>query len=119
MEIRIKRVYLDPSPDDGIRILVDRLWPRGLSKEKAHVSQWAKDIAPSKELRKWFNHQDERFDEFKRRYCEELDGSSTTADFVNRIKDDLKKQNVTLLYSAKNEQCNQAVVLKEYIEEKL
>lgn len=119
MELKIKRVYSRSSDEDGIRILVDRIWPRGLSKEKANISSWEKNIAPSKELRKWFNHQDERFDEFKKRYREELDSNGATADFVNLIKENLKTHNVTLVYGAKNEKCNQAIVLKEYIEEKL
>lgn len=114
--LKIKRIYEEPSKDDGIRILVDRLWARGESKEKAHLDYWMKDIAPTTDLRKWFNHEPDKFKEFSKKYKEEL--ASKNED-VEKIISILKKHNVTLLYSAKNPDINQAVVLKKYIENKL
>ncbi len=114
--IRVKRVYTESSEDDGYRILVDRLWPRGISKEKIKIDKWAKEISPSNELRKTFNHNPETMDEFKERYFFELDNNEHSAEFVNLIKDKLIEGNVTLLYAAKNEQFNHAIVLKEWIE---
>ncbi len=114
--IRVKIVYTESSEDDGYRILVDRLWPRGISKEKIKIDKWAKEISPSNELRKTFNHNPETMDEFKERYFFELDNNEHSAEFVNLIKDKLIEGNVTLLYAAKNEQFNHAIVLKEWIE---
>lgn len=114
--IRVKRVYTEPSEDDGYRILVDRLWPRGISKEKIQIDKWAKEISPSNELRKTFNHNPETMDEFKVRYYFELDTNEHTIEFVNLIKDKLKEGNITLLYAAKNVQYNHAIILKEWIE---
>ena len=114
MEIKIKRVYEEASDTDGFRILVDRIWPRGVSKEKAHLDQWIKDIAPSTPLRKWFDHVDERFGEFSKKYKQELKNSP---DLVQEILQKAKKKTVTLVYSAKNEKYNQAVVLKSFLEE--
>lgn len=110
--LKIKRVYDEPSPDDGIRVLVDRLWPRGITKERAHLDYWFKDIAPSSDLRKWFNHEPEKFKEFAQRYKEELHFDN---DDVEKIKGFLKSQNVTLIYAAKSPTINHALVLKEYI----
>ena len=110
MSIRIKRVYEQPSHEDGKRILVDRLWPRGLSKEKASVALWLKDIAPSTELRKWFAHDPSKWDEFKQRYISELKDNSEA---VQVLKDELKKGQVTLVYGAKDEEHNDALVLQE------
>ncbi len=110
MSIRIKRVYEQPSHEDGKRILVDRLWPRGLSKEKASVDLWLKDIAPSTELRKWFAHDPSKWDEFKQRYISELKDNSEA---VQVLKDELKKGQVTLVYGAKDEEHNDALVLQE------
>ncbi len=113
MGIKIKRVYEDPVANDGYRILVDRIWPRGLSKQDAKVSQWLKSIAPSTELRQWFGHTPERWQEFRRRYLQELTHKN---DELAIIGDTLKKtRNVTLVYSAKDTQHNQAVVLLEYL----
>lgn len=109
----LKRIYEAPSKDDGYRILIDRLWPRGISKEEAKLDEWDKEMGPSNELRKWFNHQDELFDEFSKKYKEEL--KSRKAD-LERIKGIVKTRKVTLLYGAKNEKCNQAVVVKEVLE---
>lgn len=111
--LKIKRIYDDPQKDDGIRIFVDRLWARGVSKEKAHFDYWFKDIAPSTDLRKWFNHEPEKFKEFSQSYKEELKDKSET---INTILNFLKKNNVTLIYAAKNPTINHAIVLKNYID---
>ena len=107
---RIKRVYELPDKHDGRRILVDRLWPRGLTKEKASIDLWLKDIAPSTELRKWFGHNPDRWEEFKERYLAELKGNS---DQIQLLKQELDKGIVTLVYGAKDEDHNQVVVLQE------
>jgi len=108
----IKRIYEKPDKDDGYRVLVDRLWPRGISKENAKIDEWIKDIAPSTELRQWFGHEPERYDEFRKRYKEEL---KSHTDELKRLKSISKKQKLTLLYSAKDTQFNQAVVLMEVL----
>lgn len=110
--IKIKRIYSDPAKDDGFRMLVDRLWPRGVSKEKAKIDLWLKDIAPSDSLRKWFNHDPAKWDEFKRKYFRELDENK---DRINQV---FKKHKgiITLLYAAKDDEHNNAEALKEYIE---
>jgi len=110
MRIAIKRAYEQPSADDGFRILVDRLWPRGLSKKDAHIDLWLKDIAPSAELRKWFAHDPAKWAEFQRRYCAELKQKSQLLD---TIKAQARKTRVTLIYGAKDEEHNDAVVLLE------
>jgi uncharacterized protein YeaO (DUF488 family) len=110
MNISIKRVY--DKPDSNYRILVDRLWPRGISKDKAKIDLWLKDIAPSDELRRWFNHREDRWEEFKERYFKELDNKR---DLVNIIIDKARDNDITLLYSAKSKY-NNAIALKEYIE---
>jgi uncharacterized protein YeaO (DUF488 family) len=110
MKIKIKRVYEKPDKDDGIRILVDRLWPRGLTKEKANIDLWLKDIAPSAELRKWFGHDPAKWDEFRRRYREELKNDKKS---TSLLKEQLKKGAVTLVYAAKDEEHNEALFLKE------
>lgn len=115
-ELKIKRIYDTPSKDDGIRILVDRLWPRGISKEKAHLDYWLKDIAPGTELREWFDHKPERFKEFSKNYREELKGKN---DLINEIENFLKKHNVTLLYAAKDPEINHAIVLEDTIQRRL
>jgi len=107
---RIKRVYELPDKHDGRRILVDRLWPRGLTKEKACIDLWLKDIAPSTELRKWFDHDPCRWDEFKERYLDELKGNSEQ---IQLLKQELDTGIVTLVYGAKDEEHNQAVVIQE------
>jgi len=111
--IKIKRIYDAPTPDDGIRILVDRLWPRGVSKEKAKVDLWLREIAPSNELRKWYGHDPKKWAEFRKRYFSNLD---TKRELVNQIVQKTKEGDVTLLYSSKEEKINNAVALKEYIE---
>ena len=110
--IKIKRIYDNPSDDDGYRILVDRIWPRGISKKDANLDEWDKEIAPSTELRKWFDHKEERFDEFGRLYREEL---MTKTEELNRLKTHAKREVITLLYGAKNPVINHAVVLKEFL----
>jgi uncharacterized protein YeaO (DUF488 family) len=114
-EIRIKRVYDEPSQDDGKRILVDRLWPRGLTKEKAKVDLWMKEVAPSNELRKWFAHDPEKWPEFKRRYVEEL---KTQSEPLAQLRQETSHGAVTLLYGAKDEEHNEAVVLLELLQRK-
>lgn len=113
MRILLKRVYEPADEGDGFRVLVDRLWPRGESKERAAVDLWLKDAAPSTELRKWFNHEVEKWDEFRRRYVEELKANpGAVEEFRKAVKG---KRTVTLLYGAKDEAHNQAVVLKEFL----
>jgi uncharacterized protein YeaO (DUF488 family) len=112
MELKIKRVYEQPAKGDGKRILVDRLWPRGLTKEKAAVDLWLKDIAPSTELRKWFGHDPDKWEEFKKRYHQELKNNTEQ---VSILFEELKKRTVTLVYGAKDEQHNEALVLKEWL----
>lgn len=111
--IHTKRIYETPSANDGYRILIDRLWPRGLSKEEAKLDEWDKTIAPSTELRKWFNHQPELFEAFKLKYEEELKSCRTD---LERLLDIAQKQNLCLLYGAKNPEINQAVVLQSVLE---
>lgn len=110
--MKVKRVYLPPEKTDGIRILVDRLWPRGLTKEKAAVDVWLKDIAPSTELRKWFAHDPAKWKEFKKRYHSELKNNKEQ---VAVLKEQLKRGPVTLLYGARDEEHNEAIVLKEWM----
>lgn len=113
MKLYIKRIYETPSDDDGARILIDRLWPRGISKDKARLTLWLKEIAPSDELRHWFNHEAAKWDEFRRRYREELDANPRAVkDFFEAAKEADK---ITLLYGARDEEHNQAVVLREYL----
>lgn len=111
--MQIKRVYEKPSASDGYRILVDRLWPRGISKVNAALDEWNKDIAPTTELRQWFNHEPEKFPEFKKKYLSEL---KSHKEELKRLKAISEKQNLTLVYSAKDEKYNQAVVLMQALE---
>jgi uncharacterized protein YeaO (DUF488 family) len=113
--IRIKRTYEDRAHDDGRRILVERLWPRGMKKEALHADAWLKDVAPSTELRKWFAHQVERWPEFRRRYRKELNANPEAWSPILAAS---KKRTVTLLYSAHDTEHNGAVVLCEYLSEK-
>ena len=114
MEIRIKRVYAPPSPDDGLRVLVDRLWPRGVKKEIAAIDVWAKELAPSTELRKWFNHDEERFAEFAKRYRRELESSD-----VNLARSGISGSVLTLIYAARDPACNHAIVLMNCLMEQV
>lgn len=109
--LSVKHVYDAASRDDGFRILTDRLWPRGLSKERAKADLWAKDVAPSTELRKWFGHDPEKWEEFKKRYRAEIHGNKEAMDELRRVVS--QHHNVTLLYGAKDSEHNQAVVLAE------
>lgn len=109
-EVRIKRAYEPPSPHDGARVLVDRLWPRGLKKADAGISQWMKEIAPSNELRKWFGHDPTRWEEFRRRYKAEL---AKKRELVGQLRELAREGPLTLVYSAHDEAHNQAVVLRE------
>src|SRR5580698_10005180 len=109
--IQIKRIYEKPTLTDGMRILVDRLWPRGVSKEAAALDLWCKEIAPSPELRTWFDHREDRFAEFKKRYLLELRSNP----IVPELLADIGKRKATLLYAAHDEAVNHAVVLAEYL----
>ncbi len=111
--IKIKRIYEAPTPQDGIRVLVDRLWPRGVAKKEASIDYWFKEAAPSNELRKWFNHKEENFKEFVRLYKDELKSQKDT---LEKIKELAYKKPVTLVYAAKNTEMNQAVVLQQILE---
>ena len=110
--IKIKRVYDPASRDDGKRIYVDRLWPRGMKKEEVQIDEWLKEISPSDALRKWFGHDPSRYAEFKRRYTKELENHLET---LERIREEGKKETVTLLFSAKDVQHNNATVLRELL----
>src|SRR5580704_6346326 len=109
MNIRIKRAYETPDKEDGTRILVDRLWPRGLTKEKARVDLWLKDVAPSTELRKWFAHDPAKWAEFRSRYLDEL---KKDKEQLSLLRQEAAKGAVTLVYGAKDEQHNEAAVLQ-------
>ncbi len=113
MTIKLKRVYETPAKEDGTRILVDRLWPRGLTKEKAHVDLWLKEIAPSTELRKWFSHDPAKWAEFQTRYKAEL---KNNPEQVVLLKKEAAKGKTTLLYGAKDEQHNEAIVLQQLLQ---
>lgn len=114
-EIKVIRIY-DQIQSSGYRILVDRLWPRGMSKGRANLDGWAKEIAPSKELRQWFNHEDKKYTEFKQKYEIELTNNPALPNFMKVVHKQLIKQDVVLLYAAKNKEHNQAVVLKNYLD---
>lgn len=112
MNVRIKRVYEKPDENDGTRILVDRLWPRGLTKEKARVDFWLKDVAPSTELRKWFAHDPAKWTEFESRYREELQENKEQ---LSRLEQEAAKGTVTLVYGARDQQHNEAIVLQRLL----
>jgi uncharacterized protein YeaO (DUF488 family) len=113
MSVRIKRVYDAPDESDGRRILVDRLWPRGLTKAKANVDLWLKEIAPSTELRKWFDHDPDKWPEFQKRYAKELAASEAA---LQVLEEELGKGPFTLVYGAKDELHNDAVALQNFLE---
>ena len=115
MKPKIKRAYEEAAKEDGCRVLVDRIWPRGLSKEKAHIDEWIKEVAPSGDLRKWFGHEPEKWAEFKRRYFRELDGHKEE---IQTLRKRTRKEHVTLVYAAKDEEHNNAVALREYLQTK-
>ena len=115
MSIKIKRVYAEPEKSDGTRILVDRLWPRGLTKEKAHVDVWLEEVAPTTELRKWFAHDPKKWPEFQSRYIDELKSHSAELEL---LKEKSAKGPVTLLFGAKDEAHNEAVILQRLLQRK-
>ena len=115
MNIQVKRVYDPPSADDGLRVLVDRLWPRGLSKASLKLDEWMKEIAPSNELRQWFGHDESKWEEFQKRYFKELDNHS---DLIEQLLQKSHTGKLTLLFAAKDEEHNNAVALKKYLEKK-
>lgn len=111
--IRLKRAYDAPAPGDGCRVLVDRLWPRGITKEAAHIDLWLKEIAPSAELRKWFQHDPARWEEFRRRYQHEIENHPEA---LTQLQAEVHKGPVTLVYGAKDQAHNNAAALKEFVE---
>jgi uncharacterized protein YeaO (DUF488 family) len=116
MTIDIKRAYEPASPDDGQRVLVDRVWPRGRTREALQISDWFKDLAPSSDLRRWFGHDPDRWEEFARRYREELK-SPERAKQLNELEETSAKRKVTLVYGARDREHNQAVVLRDVIDQ--
>jgi uncharacterized protein YeaO (DUF488 family) len=115
MDIRTKRIYDEPEPGDGTRVLVDRLWPRGVSKDDAQLDEWLQAVAPSTELREWYDHDIERWDEFRERYRSELE---ETEDGIDQLLGFASSGTLTLLYAAKDREHNNAVVLKQYLDER-
>ncbi len=118
-EIKMKRVYDEMEEMDGYRILVDRLWPRGVKKEDLPYDEWAKDITPSSEIRKAFNHEEAKFTQFKKDYIFELTENDEAGPFIKKVQEQLEEQNVTLLYAAKDTKNNHVVILKEWLEKNL
>lgn len=114
MKIKTKRIYEPAADSDGFRILVDRLWPRGMKKEEVHIDLWLKEVAPSTELRKWFNHEPEKWEQFMEKYHAELKGAAAFEELIALAE---KHKTLTLLYGAKDEQYNQAVALKQFLAE--
>lgn len=112
LEIRLKRIYEEPAPNDGFRCLVDRIWPRGISKEKAGIDDWKKELAPSTRLRKWFGHDPDRFDGFRKRYMKELNGHRGQ---LSELRRRARNSRLTLVYAARDEEHNQAVVLRDVL----
>jgi len=112
----IKRAYATPGPEDGYRVLVDRLWPRGIGKSELQVDDWWKECAPSTELRKWFNHRPSRWDQFRQQYIEELDAICGD---VSRLHLRCNQRRITLIYAARDEQHNHAIVLRDFIEARI
>lgn len=110
--VKLKRAYDPPEPDDGFRILVDRLWPRGVAKDSARIDLWLKDIAPSSALRKWFGHEPAKWTEFRERYFQELDKNHEA---VDGLREQTRRGPVTLIYGAKDREHNNAVALKAYL----
>ena len=112
LDVRLKRAYLPPSPEDGVRVLVDRLWPRGVRKADAAIDRWLKELAPSTELRRWFGHQPSRWEEFRRRYAAELSRNTALLDELRTLA---QKGRLTLVYAARDEVHNEAVMLREVL----
>ncbi len=115
MDIRTRRAYEDMADNDGFRVLVDRIWPRGVSKKDLELDDWCKDVAPSDKLREWFGHDPEKWGEFQRRYRNELDQNDAFNALLNKARDG----RVTLIYGAKDETHNNAVALRDYLREKV
>jgi uncharacterized protein YeaO (DUF488 family) len=113
MSIHIKRVYEPSAKEDGFRVLIDHLWPRGIKKENAAIDEWLKVIAPSTDLRKWFNHEPEKWEEFKRRYFLELNENQET---LEKLAEKARAGTLTLVFASREERFNNAVALKEYLE---
>ena len=111
-DVRTKRIYDSAAPDDGYRVLVDHVWPRGVSKERARLDEWARELAPSDELRRWFDHVPERFAEFRTRYVQEL---AAHADELNELAARARRGTVTILYAARDREHNNAVVVSELL----
>jgi uncharacterized protein YeaO (DUF488 family) len=116
MSIRVKRAYEAPAPDDGARYLVDRLWPRGVKKDALRIESWVKDVAPGDQLRKWFSHDPAKWDEFRKRYFEEL---AAHEESWRPLLAAARRGRVTLLFGAKDTEHNQAVALKEFLDRQL
>jgi uncharacterized protein YeaO (DUF488 family) len=114
-EIRLKRAYETPEPDDGLRVLVERLWPRGLTKDRAGIDLWMKEVAPSPELRKWYAHDAAKWAEFQERYRAEL---SENEDLVEELREKCRSGTVTFVYAARDEERNSALILKEFLEDR-
>lgn len=119
MAIKLERIYTKPADLAGYRILVDRLWPRGISKVNAQLATWEKEMGPSTDLRKWFNHDPAKFPAFKAKYLAELAANDALPDFIDLVATQLAQQDVIFLYGAKDETHNQAVILKEFIIKRL
>ena len=115
MAVRVRRAYDPPLPEDGRRVLVDRLWPRGIKKEKLFLNAWLKELAPSDELRRWFSHDPTRWQEFQQRYRQELRGPRQQQ-LIDELADQASRRNVTLIYSSREERYNNAIALRDIIE---
>ena len=115
-QVDIKRVYEQAGDEDGVRILVDRLWPRGVSKERAALSGWLKDVAPSPDLRRWWHHDPDRFEDFARRYRTELDDNPALEDLLSIVRE---HDRTTLVYAAKDPAVNHALILRDYVRQAL
>lgn len=118
-QIKLMRVYEMDDTTKGSRILVDKVWPRGVAKKKLEPFYWAKEITPSTELRKWFDHKEEKFEKFKKKYLDELEANPAKEDFLKKIRDILKEEDVIFLYGAKDKKINHVVILKDWIERNL
>ena len=112
LDVQAKRIYEPADPADGYRVLIDHVWPRGVSKDRARLDEWARELAPSDELRKWFDHVPERFAEFRRRYRRELSGQ---AELIDKLRDRARTGRLTIVYAARDAEHNNAVVLVELV----
>ncbi|MDI6856771.1 MAG: DUF488 family protein [Dehalococcoidia bacterium] len=118
MSVRVKRAYEPSSPEDGVRVLTERLWPRGIAKEKLAIDAWLREIAPSPELRRWYNHEPEKWDEFQRRYRRELQGPRQQ-DLVAELAEKAAAGTLTLVYGSRDTERNSSVILAEVIRERI